>query len=293
MPKEPSKVINIFSIVSGATYERLVRIMMMSVMKNTRSSVKFWLISNFQTPAFERSIAILSRSLNFSYEFVRFRWPGWLNAQWRKHRRVWAHKILFLDALPYAIDRLIYIDADQVVRSDVKELHMMDLKGRVYGFVPFCESRKETAHLRFWQEGYWAEHLKGLPYHISALFVVDMRLFRAQAVGDRLRTQYQTLSYDPNSLANLDQDLPNNLQHEVPIHALPSEWLWCETWCGDASKPRAKSIDLCSNPLRAEDKLQQARRIIPEWTKYDMLVHNILGDTASSTDDDFYSHDEL
>jgi Glucosyltransferase 24 len=44
------------------------------------------------------------------------------------------------------------------------------------------------------------------------------------------------LARDPNSLANLDQDLPNYAQHSVPIHSLPQEWLWCETWCSDGSK---------------------------------------------------------
>jgi len=46
------------------------------------------------------------------------------------------------------------------------------------------------------------------------------------AAGDMLRGHYQQLSADPNSLANLDQDLPNNLQREVPIYSLPEDWLW-------------------------------------------------------------------
>ena len=46
------------------------------------------------------------------------------------------------------------------------------------------------------------------------------------AAGDMLRGHYQQLSADPNSLANLDQDLPNNLQREVPIFSLPEDWLW-------------------------------------------------------------------
>ena len=58
--------------------------------------------------------------------------------------------------------------------------------------------------------------------------------------------QFQGLSQDPNSLANLDQDLPNNMIHHVPIFSLPQEWLWCETWCSDASKANAKTIDLVS-----------------------------------------------
>lgn len=55
---------------------------------------------------------------------------------------------------------------------------------------------------------YWEQHLQGRPYHISALYVVDLDRFRQIAAGDRLRQQYQALSADPHSLANLDQDLP-------------------------------------------------------------------------------------
>jgi hypothetical protein len=35
------------------------------------------------------------------------------------------------------------------------------------------------------------------------------------------RVVYDQLSKDPNSLANLDQDLPNYAQHQVPIFSLP------------------------------------------------------------------------
>jgi UDP-glucose:glycoprotein glucosyltransferase len=124
------------------------------------------------------------------------------------------------------------------------ELVKMDLKGAPYGYTPFCESRKEIEGFRFWKIGYWKEHLAGRPYHISALYVVDLNRFRQMAAGDRLRQQYQLLSADPNSLANLDQDLPNDMQHQVPIFSLPQDWLWCETWCDDKSLKSAKTIDL-------------------------------------------------
>lgn len=58
---------------------------------------------------------------------------------------------------------------------------------------------------RFWKQGYWKTHLQGRRYHISALYVVDLKRFRKVAAGDRLRGQYQALSQDPNSLSNLDQ----------------------------------------------------------------------------------------
>lgn len=80
----------------------------------------------------------------------------------------------------------------------------------------------------------------------SALYVVDLKKFRQIAAGDRLRGQYQGLSQDPNSLANLDQDLPNNMIHQVAIKSLPQEWLYCETWCSETEKARAKTIDLVS-----------------------------------------------
>lgn len=47
--------------------------------------------------------------------------------------------------------------------------------------------------------------MQGRRYHISALYVVDLKRFRKVAAGDRLRGQYQALSQDPNSLSNLDQ----------------------------------------------------------------------------------------
>lgn len=34
--------------------------------------------------------------------------------------------------------------------------------------------------------------------------------------------------------------------HQVSIKSLPQDWLWCETWCDDASKKSAKTIDLVS-----------------------------------------------
>lgn len=81
---------------------------------------------------------------------------------------------------------------------------------------------------------------------------------------------YDGLARDPNSLANLDQDLPNYLQHDVPIFSLPQEWLWCATWCSAESKVRAKTIDLCNNPQTKIPKLDNAHAVIgPYWKELD------------------------
>lgn len=88
--------------------------------------------------------------------------------------------------------------------------------------------------------------------------------------------QYQALSQDPNSLSNLDQDLPNNMIHQVAIKSLPQEWLWCETWCSTDTLKKAKTIDLCNNPLTKEAKLTAAQRIVPEWKGYDDEIKMLM-----------------
>lgn len=111
------------------------------------------------------------------------------------------------------------------------------------------------------------------------------------------------------------QDLPNYAQHTVPIFSLPQEWLWCESWCGNATKAKAKTIDLCNNPMTKEPKLQVsnlanlislqihpsvpfsypgaiviqgARRIVPEWVDLDVearqLTARILGEEVDSNE---------
>ncbi|ELU41219.1 UDP-glucose:glycoprotein glucosyltransferase, putative [Rhizoctonia solani AG-1 IA] len=175
---------------------------------------------------YEEFIPHLAEKYGFQYELVTYKWPSWLRAQKEKQRVIWAYKILFLDVLfPMDLKKVIFVDADQIVRTDLKELVDLDLQGAPYGYTPMGDDNEAMEGFRFWKQGYWKDALRGKPYHI------------------RLRGQYQALSADPNSLANLDQ--------------------------GDSARfDRAKTIDLCQNPLTKEPKLARARQI-PEWTSYD------------------------
>ena len=275
--KSANAEINIFSVASGHLYERMLNIMMVSVMKHTKHTVKFWFIEQFLSPSFKATLPHLAEHYGFEFEMVTYKWPHWLRGQKEKQREIWGYKILFLDVLfPLDLDKVIFVDADQIVRTDMMELNTVDLKGAPYGFTPMCDSRTEMEGFRFWKQGYWETYLRGKPYHISALYVVDLKRFRQVAAGDRLRQQYQALSSDPNSLSNLDQDLPNHMQHNLPIHSLPQEWLWCETWCSDESLAKAKTIDLCNNPQTKEPKLDRARRQVPEWTIYDEEIAAVI-----------------
>lgn len=271
------ETINIFSVASGHLYERLLRIMMLSLLKHTKQPVKFWFLKNYLSPQFKDFLPEMAREYNFAYELVQYKWPRWLHQQTEKQRTIWGYKILFLDVLfPLDVKKIIFVDADQIVRADISELYEMDLGNAPYAYTPFCDSRKEMDGFRFWNSGYWRNHLQGRKYHISALYVVDLKRFRKVAAGDRLRGQYQALSQDPNSLSNLDQDLPNNMIHQVAIKSLPQEWLWCETWCSDDGLKHAKTIDLCNNPLTKEAKLTAAQRIVPEWKDYDNEIKSLM-----------------
>ncbi|KAL0548907.1 hypothetical protein IC582_013384 [Cucumis melo] len=282
------KAINIFSIASGHLYERFLKIMILSVLKNTHRPVKFWFIKNYLSPQFKDVIPLMAEEYGFDFELITYKWPTWLHKQKEKQRIIWAYKILFLDVIfPLSLEKVIFVDADQIVRTDMGELYDMDIKGKPLAYTPFCDNNKDMDGYRFWRQGFWKDHLRGKPYHISALYVVDLKKFRETAAGDNLRVFYESLSKDPNSLSNLDQDLPNYAQHTVPIFSLPQEWLWCESWCGNATKSKAKTIDLCNNPMTKEPKLQGARRIVPEWPDLDLeartFTAKILGDINPQT----------
>jgi len=54
----------------------------------------------------------------------------------------------------------------QIVRTDMKQLVDMDLKGAPLAYTPFCENNKAMEGYRFWKQGFWKDHLRGRPYHI-------------------------------------------------------------------------------------------------------------------------------
>lgn len=53
---ETEEKINIFSLASGHLYERFLKIMMVSVLKNTKTPVKFWFLKNYLSPTLKVSL---------------------------------------------------------------------------------------------------------------------------------------------------------------------------------------------------------------------------------------------
>lgn len=48
--------------------------------------------------------------------------------------------------------QVIFVDADQIIRTDMGELYDMDIKGRPLAYTPFCENNKEMDGFRFWNQ---------------------------------------------------------------------------------------------------------------------------------------------
>jgi UDP-glucose:glycoprotein glucosyltransferase len=126
---------------------------------------------------------------------VTYKWPSWLRAQKEKQRIIWAYKILFLDVLfPMDLKKVIFVDADQIVRTDMIELVNVDLHGAPYGYTPMGDDNTDMEGFRFWKTGYWKEFLSGLPYHIRS--VVSRMVRRAPHVGIVRSTSWISFASD-------------------------------------------------------------------------------------------------
>ena len=118
--------------------------MMLSVMKTTKTPVKFWILKNFLSPSLKEFIPEYAKKYGFQYEYVHYKWPRWLIQQKERQRMIWGYKILFLDVLfPLSLKKIIFVDTDQIVRTDLTELRDLDLGGAPYGYTPFCDSNTD------------------------------------------------------------------------------------------------------------------------------------------------------
>ncbi|CAK9438099.1 uncharacterized protein LODBEIA_P24170 [Lodderomyces beijingensis] len=274
--KAPGADINIFTILTLQDHSsaKLAAGMIASVRKhNSQKSIKFWILATFVSPEFKSLIPLLEEKYTVEIELISYKWPNFLRSQRDTARVCSGYKILFLDVLlPQTLDRVIFMDAGSICRSDLTDLVNYDLKGAPYAFASMCETKHDSE--KFWKQGFWLEALKGdLKYHHSGMFVVDLQKFRDQRVGDALRYHYQKLSSDPQSLVILDQDLVNTMQRQVAIETLPQTWLWDRNWCSDKNLEEARIVMLNDG---VDNKVVEARKVLPEWPDYEEQIDSLL-----------------
>ncbi|KAK6136507.1 hypothetical protein DH2020_029743 [Rehmannia glutinosa] len=165
----------------------------------------------------------MARQYGFEYELITYKWPTWLHKQKEKQRIIWAYKILFLDVIfPLALEKVL----------------------RLRNRIMICSLNDGSFQVIFID----ADQI--VRADMGELYDMDLR-------GRPLAyTPFCDNNKDMDGYRFWKQDLPNYAQHMVPIFSLPQEWLWCESWCGNVTKSKAKTIDLCNNPMTKEPKLQ-------------------------------------
>ncbi|SCW01389.1 LAFE_0D11496g1_1 [Lachancea fermentati] len=219
-PPDRDDVLNIYSIIvdqdDESAYERMISI----ACQGSKRSVKFWIIASSLTPKFKEFLCFFSNQQKgrISFEFVNYNWPRWLRPQRFRTRELHAMKLIMLDVLfPNSISKLLYIDPKAQI-NDIEQFFSVDF------FTVFCLPK---AYARdgnpYWKEGYWKSFLEknGLKFHaLEPAFLVNMDLYRKSHAGDKLRIHYQRLSTDILSLTNIDQDLINDIQLEIPVTLL-------------------------------------------------------------------------
>lgn len=132
------ETVNIFSIASGHLYERLLRVMIVSVMKYAKSPIKFWFLKNYLSPQFIDFIPHMADEYGFQYEYIQYKWPRWLKKQTIKMQTIWASKILFLDAIfPVDLKKVIFIDADAVSGFISNEIALKSTRVLIFFFPSF------------------------------------------------------------------------------------------------------------------------------------------------------------
>ena len=63
------------------------------------------------------------------------------------------------------------------------DLTTLGAQGKPLAYTPFCDNNRAMDGFRFWKQGFWKDHLAGRPYHISALYVVDLARFRQASIS--------------------------------------------------------------------------------------------------------------
>ena len=270
--------LNIFTTICKKLDEILVGKLIASVRKyNPSADVTFWVLSNYASSTFKAMKLQLETEYNVTIEFVTYKWPNFVRRQLLKQKICQGYKVLFLDVLfPQELENVVYMSPNLICRADLSTLVNLELYNAPYAFPSMCEDKENGDVDMFWKHGYWHEILgkNGLNYHSSEMFVANLTRIRDLGIGNVLRSHYQKLSSDSQSLHILDQDLVNNLQGRIKIETLSNVWGWTDKWCPKSTLQGAKIITYEENESDDErgSKGLVVSQEIPELKAYEKKI---------------------
>lgn len=152
---------------------------------------------------------------------------------------------LILDRLlPDDVGRLLYLDADTLVRGDIAGLWETDLRGCAIGAcIEPTYSLKRKAALG----------LRGRPYFNAGVLLIDLPVWREKKTGEEILRYYR--AHSGKLFAN-DQDAINASQ-KGKIRPLPVEYNYQNTYDYYSYRLLEKN---CDYPVPSEKEIERARR---------------------------------
>jgi UDP-glucose:glycoprotein glucosyltransferase len=266
--------LNILSVASGRFQEHLLKITILSILRTAKAKVTFWIIQYFPSAKLKAMMRTMAIDYGFDYKLLSYSWPAWLRTQGDKSKAEAIVRLLFIDlVLPFDLDRIIFVEPGQVVRTDLTELMYMDMGSFPYALVKFCDGAPGVP--KHWDTTFWRHYLRNRSYYSSSLFVLNLPQYRQLSMGEWVRYVYQEMSADPWNFDQLENDILNFLQDRQAVISLPPEWGWCSSLCPMESMAKAMVVRVCEPPGGKPRDFGFLRRNLPEWRFLEDLAFKI------------------
>lgn len=225
-----------------------VAVSMTSLRKNQRGPVRFFVLAlavseenakklkNYLESFPETTVCFVNldkieKYFDFSYDTAGF-------------HPIVLSRLLLDRLLPQDVDRVLYLDADTLVRGNLSELWETDLGGCAIGACiepTYSPERKAELGLR------------GLPYCNAGVLLIDLDMWREKKTGEEIISYYR--SRNGRLFAN-DQDAINASQRGK-IRILPVTYNYQNTY--DYYRYRLLEKN-CDYPVPSKQEIEEARR---------------------------------
>lgn len=213
--------LNVLIVIHNFNDETLFKNKLFTIIHHNTQQITFWILdeNSISSMLKEFLVSVCELYPMISIKYISYIWPSWLRPQRFIDRRLDVSKILFLDvALPKNIEKLVFLSLTQFLTPNIHSLTNIKAK------TTFTMNIHQKNSQNYWEHGYWKQFLNEHSLHfydIDSTFLINMEKYRQIHAGDKFRIHYQRLSNNIHSLIDIDQDLINNLQLEIPISSIP------------------------------------------------------------------------
>lgn len=202
------------AVTIDRNYLQPAGVMLNSLLQNTKSAISIYLLHPDLTDADkEKLCAVVSK-----YEFAQIEYIQVSNDRFSGLKvighfsPVMYYKLCFESLLPDVVERLVYLDPDVLVLTDIEELWMFDLQDAVFAAVPL--------HVPVDREGIVKA---GEPYFSCGVMLVNMKKWHQEKLDSLLMDAAVSLSMHYNVAPEMEILNAVTKNKWIP---LPVFWNW-------------------------------------------------------------------